>query len=340
MMVDVLTERVKQQVRTNYSEFNEALKPIIRAIQERELAVKEARDNYNSVDQPFKEEMANISANRGMIESTTRANEQTFNNFNMAYVAGMQTIGPNANLYQGRASDVKRALYNNFVWYFCDKNSANAPPECGTKSAGALGVNIIESVIGEKSFNVNVISKSLELMRAFYGLQPTQLNFDASASDVYVERQSLMARSNLRMGVLHRLAARRTPVVDSGFFRDAIKMLAATGVTSITDPEIICAQSNDGITALKSLCGMLGVSGRPSKAVLDRYSQYDFYMNPGFLTRLYSFDYSPDGALLRLRVSMQAQRLAQSYQQLQDLQSYVAMRAMNIMPGINAKADR
>jgi hypothetical protein len=268
----------------------------------------------------------------------TDAQEYNLNLETLQYLQGNKLLTTRPNPYINSTGQSVVRLYQRYVSHFCIPNSYNAPSGCGSlaQDGGYFAPNMIQGIVGERTWTPASMEAALDFVRAYFGIIPQKPNIgELNDSKTYVEQLKNKTRANMRLSVVNALMARRAPFTkgdNTNFVGELFKIYYQAGYISSNHPEAVCRRSRaEGKTAIEStLCQTMNKQYASSKAVSDRVLQYDFYMSPSFLDTIYSHEYPAKGSLERLEVTMQAQRLAQDYQFLRDLQMYTALRAVNI----------
>ncbi len=276
--------------------------------------------------------------NGGMVAATTQ--ERNFDDSSLQYLTSNTKILGKANPYLNGALSATANLFKNYVKYFCIVGARNAPNGCGSAAidGGYFAPNLAQNIIGERTFSPDTMDAASDFVRAYFGISPDKIDTSRAQLGSYVDQQRDLARINLRLSVLNRLMARRTPMSggDNTSLAGALfKIYYQNGLIATNHPQALCSRPLGELQPLELvLCSAMNKNYNTSAAVADRMLQYDYYINPAFMENIYSHEQSPNGSLLRLEVAMKAQQLAQDYRYLQDLQMYTAMRASALTANI------
>jgi hypothetical protein len=279
---------------------------------------------YDTIDQA----KAGITAN--YIVDTQR---NTLNGVNLQYFIGAEKLGARANPYSAGKERAIFNLYSSYVARFCAPDTINAPTGCGTAAVdgGYFTPNLVKMIIGDATWSADSATGAADFIRAYFGMIPDKLDM-SDAQLTFITTQEETAQAALRLTVLNTLMSRRVAIeqaTDSSIAGKLFQTYERAGLLSSNDPNFLCAKErNSAIESL--LCGMLNKNMMMSKVVMDKTLQHDIHTSPGFIEDLYGTDIPARGSLDRLEVTMLAQRVAQQYQALRDLQMYTAMRAVTI----------
>lgn len=228
------------------------------------------------------------------------------------------------------------ALYNSYVPYFCMPGGKNAPTGCGTMAVagGRLAISLVDGLVGDSTWSADTIAPSRDFFRAYFGLMSDRINISSMQSGSLIKYVEAATQANMRLSVLQSLMARRTASVGAGESGNIAGALFRTfeeaGFLPDNNPVTLCSNPNKRSPISAMLCEMLDQHFGASQAVTERVLQHDIYLTPTFLDDIHASEYPAKASILRLEVYMTAQKLAQEYRFLRDLQMYAALRAMNI----------
>lgn len=271
-----------------------------------------------------------------MANNVTTIQEAAFNRESLQYLTANTKIGDAANDYIGGSLTATAKLFAKYTKYFCTPGSINAPTGCGSSAVDDIyiGSNLANSLIGESTLSKDSMTAASDFVRAYFGIIPSMIHTEQAQIGSYIDQQRELARTNMRLAAINGLLARRAPYESASSAGVVGKLFTAynqAGLIVSSNPQAVCSKSPQDRTLREDyLCSVMNKEKAVSKTVADRILQFDSYMNPDFIEKIYSSTYPSRGALDRLEVTMRAQQLSQDYQFLRDLQTYTALRAVAI----------